>query len=98
MSDDPDTYPRATPLTQEQSQRAYAHAPELLFCKNGHALSDDNMSMQMAGNGKTWTRTCRQCNRERAKEWRLINKDRLERKPGGSGKTLRRSYEEFPGE
>jgi len=90
MSDDTDTYPRATPFTQEQLRSAYAaYAPEVVLCKNGHELTGDNVSHQKDGSGR-WIQVCRQCNKDRAKRWRQINEHRLERKAGGTGKTLRR--------
>ena len=46
------------------------------LCKNGHDLTGDNGALRIGGSGGCYIQ-CRQCNRERAKAWRVAHADKL---------------------
>lgn len=52
-------------------------------CRRGHNLREHG-SVQFSRDGYPFVH-CRECNRVRARSWRVKNKHRLVRRPGGGG-------------
>ena len=47
-----------------------------LTCDAGHKLAGDNLALHLDGRGYLFAR-CRECNRQRARAWRIANAEQL---------------------